>query len=117
MVASSFLLTYAFLMFRIVARHEYLDKGKLSPVSTFFQALVWFLFGGFPYIYGPHDWPEVHINLTVAIFAWIFLWGGLALMLIGIASLGLSQALGRKSSILKKAGFYGLKRHHKPNRL
>ncbi|MGB7117152.1 MAG: hypothetical protein WBD56_13500 [Anaerolineales bacterium] len=53
---SSFsMLAAAYVIFGIFFRRDYKLKGKLILFSIFIGSLIFFLWGGFPYIYCPSD--------------------------------------------------------------
>ena len=56
------MLAAAYVIFGIFSRRDYKLKGRLTPFSIFVGSSIFFLWGGFPYIYGPSDWPAVHIG-------------------------------------------------------
>lgn len=45
-----------YLVFRIVVRRDYLRKGRLTPLSSFLELLIWGLYISFPYLYNPTEW-------------------------------------------------------------
>jgi len=110
-ISASLLLLAAFVVFRILFRNDYSRKRKLSPLSILIGTLIFFLWGGFPWIYGPADWPAVHIHPILETVGWILLWGGVAVMFIGIGQLGFSRTLGQKQDVLKQTGLYRLSRN------
>lgn len=111
LIAVVLLLAAAGVIFGILFRRDYERKGRLSPFSLLVGALIWFAFGGFPAIYLARDWPAVHVGPVAGVMGKISLWGGLAIMFLGIAQLGLLRALGHKQNALKQTGFYRLSRN------
>jgi protein-S-isoprenylcysteine O-methyltransferase Ste14 len=111
LLAALLLFVAAYIIFRIIGRRDYLQKGRLSLITLILEILVFFLWGGFPYNYGPGDWPEVHLHPTLEMIGWIILVGGLVLMFTGMAQLGPMRFLGQEASKLKQTGFYRLSRN------
>jgi protein-S-isoprenylcysteine O-methyltransferase Ste14 len=56
-LASALLLILAaFLVFRVLVQRDYQRHGRLTPLSSALELLVWALFMGFPYLYNPPEW-------------------------------------------------------------
>jgi len=83
------MLVAAYVIFGIFFRRDYILKGRLTSFSIFVGSLIFFLWGGFPYIYGPSDWPAVHVGSLLKIIGLLILLGGLALMFSVMIWLGL----------------------------
>ena len=49
------------IILRHLVRRDYLRRGKLSPLITFLQATLFFVYGGFPYLYLENDWPAIYV--------------------------------------------------------
>lgn len=111
LVAAFLLFAAAYLIFRIICQRDYLHKGRLSLFSLLLEVLVFFLWGGFPYLYGPADWPIVHLSLAWEVMGWIILTSGLVVMFTGMAQLGPLRFLGQDASELKSTGLYRLSRN------
>jgi hypothetical protein len=75
------LLVAAMLIFRVLVRGDYLHRGYLSVVSSALQALLFFVYGGFPSIYLSGEWPVSHANLVFRIIGLTFVTIGLAILL------------------------------------
>ncbi|MFQ5857008.1 MAG: hypothetical protein ACE5LU_15450 [Anaerolineae bacterium] len=75
LISASLLLVAAFVVLRVLFGRDYRRQGRLTPLSSFLGTLVFFIFGGFPYIYGPRDWPAVHVDPIIAAIGWICLAG------------------------------------------
>ena len=105
------LLLAAIFVFRVQVRRDYLRKCKLTPVSVFMETLIFFLLGGFPYVYGIQDWPEVKVGLILEILGWIFLVAGLLVIATGMVQLGFRSIFGQGSKNFKQNGFYGFSRN------
>jgi protein-S-isoprenylcysteine O-methyltransferase Ste14 len=111
-LTSAFLLLVAALVaFRLFGRRDYQRKGRPTPFSLFLQTLIFFLWGGFPYIYGPSDWPAVHLGPILEAIGWIALGVGLAVMFAAMAGLGLRRTFGQEPNLLKQTGLYRLTRN------
>lgn len=110
-ISAFLLLVVAFVVFRKLYKKDYSNNGKLMPLSIIAGTLIYFVWGGFPYIYGPVDWPAVHINSVLETIGWICLWGGLMLMVTSIGWLGFLRTLGRKQDVLIQTGLYHLSRN------
>jgi protein-S-isoprenylcysteine O-methyltransferase Ste14 len=111
LVFAALLLILAILTFRVIVRNDYAQKGRLTPISVFMEILIFFLLGGFPYVYGIQGWPEVKVGLTLEILGWILLGAGLLVIIIGMMQLGLRRVFGQGSQNLKQNGFYSYSRN------
>ncbi len=111
LTSSALLLILSFLIFRVVVRSDYMQKGRLTIISVFMETLIFFMLGGFPYIYGPQDWPKVKVGLLLEITGWAFLIAGLLVMIIGMIQLGLRSIFGQGSHNLKQTGLYSFSRN------
>jgi len=111
LISAFLLLVAAFVFFRFFGRRDYRRKGRLTLFSLLVETLIFFLWGGFPYIYGPSDWPAVQVGPILEAMGWISLAGGLGIMFTAMAGLGLRRALGQESKVLKQTGFYRVSRN------
>jgi len=111
LISIVFLLVLAIVTFRVIVRKDYLEKDRLSPVSVFMETLVFFMLGGFPYLYGIPNWPEVKVGRILEAVGWIFLGLGLLVIIIGMAQLGLRAIFGQGSPDLKQRGLYSFSRN------
>ncbi len=105
------LLASGWIILRILVRRDYLRLGRLSPLTTFLQALLFFVYGGFPYIYLDKDWPAVHVGPPVHLAGMILLTVGLAFTLYGMFHLGVLRSMGRGAKRLERSGIYALSRN------
>lgn len=55
-ISALLLVVTAFVVFRVVARRDYQRKGRLTPLSSALELLVWGLYMSFPYLYNPPEW-------------------------------------------------------------
>lgn len=92
-------------------RRDYLQRGYLSIGSATLQALIFFLFGGFPSIYLSDDWPVSHVIRVLRISGVTSITIGLAIILIGMFRLGILRSLGMQTGVLKKTSYYRVTRN------
>jgi len=105
------LLSFGILVLRYLVPRDYLKHGKLSPIITFLQALLFFLFGGFPYLYLVKDWPAVHVSPIVHIIGMSLICIGLGFLFYGMIRLGIIRSLGRGAPHLIRTDLYRLSRN------
>lgn len=107
----SLLIGFSIVVLRVMVRRDYLHKGHLSIGSAALQALVFFLFGGFPAIYLSGDWPISHVSRVLRVIGLTSVTIGLGIMFISILRLGFLRSLGIQSGAFKKTDFYRLTRN------
>jgi protein-S-isoprenylcysteine O-methyltransferase Ste14 len=100
------LLCASYVVLRVLFGYDYRVKGRLSPLSILTGTLIFFLWGGFPYIYGPSNWPARQDGAIFGLIGWLCLILGLLIIIVGIATLGFRTALGQPAQALKQAGLY-----------
>jgi protein-S-isoprenylcysteine O-methyltransferase Ste14 len=105
------LLLFSKVTFRVLFRRDFRARGELSLLSTTTGSLVFFLWGGFPYIYGPNDWPAVHVPELIGITGRLLLFIGLWVMIGSMLVLGLFRSFGRQQTELVRSGPYHLSRN------
>ena len=101
----------AIFIFRVLVRGDYLHRGHLSVLSSALQAPLFFVYGGFPSIYLPDEWPVSHVNLVFRIIGLTFITIGLAILFIGVFRLGIPRSLGRQTGLLRETGLYRVTRN------
>jgi protein-S-isoprenylcysteine O-methyltransferase Ste14 len=111
LASTALLLVLSTLTFRVVVRNDYMSKGRLTPLSIFMETLIFFMLGGFPYVYGIQGWPEVKIGFILEILGWFLLGAGLLVIIIGMMQLGLRIIFGQGSQNLKQNGLYSYSRN------
>lgn len=111
LISIALLLVLALVTFRVIVRNDYMERGRLWPISIFMETLIFFLLGGFPYVYGIPDWPEVKVCPILEVVGWALLGFGLLVILIGMLQLGLGAVFGQGSGSLKQNGFYRFTRN------
>jgi hypothetical protein len=97
LAAYAALLAAGWLVLRLLVRRDYLERGGLSWPVAFLQALLFFVYGGFPMIYLADDWPAVHVHPLVHLLGVTLIGVGLGLLLFGMIELGVRRSLGREA--------------------
>ncbi len=105
------LLSFGLIILRYLVRRDYLKHGKLSPFITFLQALLFFVYGGFPYLYLEKDWPAVSVSLFIHVAGVLLVFIGLAFLFFGMFRLGVIRSMGRGTPQLEQSGIYGVSRN------
>lgn len=105
-VSYAALLSMGLIVLRPLARRDYLRRGRLSVFTALLQALVWFIYGGFPIFYLTEDWPAVHVNLLVHIIGLTAIIIGLGFLFYAMLWLGLPRSLGRGKKALEQNRLY-----------
>jgi len=105
------LLSFGFIVLRRLVPRDYKKHGKLSPFIAFLQALLFFLYGGFPMLYLEKDWPAVSVSLFIHISGVSLLFIGLAFLLYGMLRLGVDRSIGRGKPQLERSGVYAISRN------
>jgi protein-S-isoprenylcysteine O-methyltransferase Ste14 len=105
------LLALGWVILRVAARRDYLSRGKLSLQVSILQALLFFIYGGFPYLYLPPDWPSVHVDLIYHIVGIGLIIVGLAFLFYGMLRLGLLPSMGLGRQELEYSGIYASSRN------
>lgn len=106
LLAYCLLLASGLIILRLIVRRDYLRRGRLSIVAAILQALLFFAYGGFPYVYLPADWPAIHANWLVHVIGLTCIIAGLGFLFYGMAKLGVQQSLGLGSGRLARTGIY-----------
>jgi protein-S-isoprenylcysteine O-methyltransferase Ste14 len=103
-------------VFRIFVRTDYRDKGRLSPLTSFFQLLIWGLLIFFPFLYNPPEWVlfwsdhvPVGTGLRVVGVATVAI--GMVLAFGTMAWFGIVKAVGLKVHGFVETGPYRLTRN------
>ena len=106
LIASILLFSFGFVTLRYLVPHSYLKHGKLSSPMVLLQTLLFFLYGGFPYIYLDRDWPGVSVSLIPHIIGVFLVFLGLGVLFDGMVQLGFTRFLGRGEPRLVHRGIY-----------
>lgn len=99
------------IILRHLVRRDYLRRGKLSPLITFLQATLFFVYGGFPYLYLENDWPAIYVPGFFYISGILLIFLGLAGILYGMVRIGVLRSMGRGSPHLEGSGLYSRSRN------
>jgi len=59
LLAVLFLLLFSFIVFRIIVRHDYLRKGRVSFISLLLEIAVFGLHANSMYFFIPEKWPDL----------------------------------------------------------
>jgi protein-S-isoprenylcysteine O-methyltransferase Ste14 len=106
----------AFVVFRIAVRRDYRRKGRLTPLSSALELLVWGLTMAFPSLYNPPQWarfwsPDVPVAAPLRVV-------GVSCTVLGLVSafgsmlwFGLRRALGLDVDRLVQTGPYRFTRN------
>jgi len=76
LLAYTSLLVAGLFTLRVVVRREYRKRGRLTRAPSMLQALLFFVYGGFPVLYLHADWPAVHVNPVQHALGLFLLYGG-----------------------------------------
>lgn len=105
------LLSSGLLILRYLVRRDYLKHGRLSPSITILQALLFFAYGGFPYLYLDEDWPAVSVPTVIHLLGIVLLFAGLGFLFYGMIRLGVLRSMGRGTTYLEQSGIYSVSRN------
>jgi protein-S-isoprenylcysteine O-methyltransferase Ste14 len=113
---ASFLLFSAYIVFRKRVRRDYLERGRLTPLSSLLQLLVFVALMCFPYLYNPPGW-DWFWKVDLSTDPW-YRAIGLALIIAGFVVafgtmgwFGLRRAFGVQASGLVQTGTYRFSRN------
>ena len=111
LISSVLLLLVAFVTFRILVRRDYLTRGRLTPLSIFFEYAVFFLWAYFAY----QDWPSAgstsQVGPVLRGTAWVLIVVGIGISVIAMARLGIRRLHGLDSQVLEGSGLYRVTRN------
>lgn len=111
LVSYILLIVFSLIILRYLVPRDYIRRGKLSPFITLLQALLFFVYGGFPYLYLEKDWPVVSISPFIHVTGVFLVFIGLFFLLYGMFRLGLFRSIGRGIPQLEQSGIYGVSRN------
>jgi protein-S-isoprenylcysteine O-methyltransferase Ste14 len=110
-ISYAILLLSSILILRVLVPRDYQKRGKLSPGITILQALLFFVYGGFPTIYLENDWPIIHGPKSIKTIGLFLIILGLAGIIFGMSHIGVMRSMGRGSPFLKTSGLYQVTRN------
>jgi len=110
------LLVAALVVFRILVRRDYRQRGHLTRFTGFLELLIWVLFVFLPCIYNPLDWllvwfADTSVGPALRIFGWITTAVGIAIAIAAMTGLGIDKTMGQKTETLQQAGLYRMSRN------
>jgi protein-S-isoprenylcysteine O-methyltransferase Ste14 len=110
------LVVITFVVFRIFARRDYQCKGRLTPLSSFLELLIWGLYMSFPYLYNPSEWawfwcPDMPVGAPLRIIGVICIVVGLLSAFGTMLWFGLRRAFGLEVDKLIQIGPYRFTRN------
>lgn len=111
MIGYMMILALGIILFRFLVPRDYLKHVKLSPLIAFLQALLFFIYGGFPYLYLPKDWPAVAVPLFIRLPGVFLILFGLLFLFVSMVRLGLDVSMGRGTQELRDSGVYRYSRN------
>ena len=98
-------------IFRVIVRRDYLQRGRLTPISSVSEWLVVIIWVSFSCFYLPADWPKIHVGLILQLAGWVMVTIGVLTMLFSLAWLGLRRSHGLETDTLIQSGPYRLTRN------
>ncbi len=106
----------ALALFRWVVRLAYRRHRRLTPLSLFVQCLIWGLFFAFPCIYNPPNWAWSQSSSSRAVpvlgaVGWVCVGGGLIMLAVAFARLGIRRSCGQVCDRLEVSGLYRVSRN------
>ena len=96
---------------RYLVPGEYKKHGRLSLPVAFIQALLFFVYGGFPTLYLPGDWPAVSVVSFMHVTGVLLIFSGLAFICYGMLRLGVNRSLGWGTPYLEQSCIYSRSRN------
>jgi hypothetical protein len=96
------LLIAALVVFRILVRRDYRQRGHLTRFTGFLELLIWILFVFLPCVYNPLDWllawfGDSPVGPVLRIFGWVATAVGVLIALAAMTGLGLGKTMGQKT--------------------
>ena len=105
------LILAAFVVFRIIVKRDYKTIGKLKPITTFYQILVFFVHAFSSYLFIDPKKYQISKGNFLEIIGIIFMIIGGVFLLIGMINLGIKKSFGIETTGLQRAGFYRFSRN------
>lgn len=105
-VTAILLLVAAGVIFRIFVRRDYLNKGRLGPLASFLQLLLFMLHALSAYVYMDIRFRNISTDNPLLIPGIICMILGLGFLLINMTGLGIGQSFGVSVTGLRQTGMY-----------
>jgi protein-S-isoprenylcysteine O-methyltransferase Ste14 len=102
---------FTLVIFRIIVKHDYDTKGKLTGSSAFLETLTFFLINYAAYQYMPSDWPAVHVSGGLMLTGLALAAAGSIVISFAMSGLGFSCTLGQEADSLRQDGLYRISRN------
>ncbi len=107
-------LLFGFWVFRIVVRHDYLNKSKLTPLSYILEILIFATHANLSYLFMPAKWPgfpSLPANTTLTGIALLLFCAGAGILCFAWFGLGSGRSLGQDKNELNTTGLYQYSRN------
>jgi protein-S-isoprenylcysteine O-methyltransferase Ste14 len=116
LVSASVVLSAAFVVFRVLVRHDYRKRGHLTRFTGFSELAVRMLVVFFPCLYSPDDWLLVWfgnppVSLPLRIVGGTATAVGILIAVAAITGLGVGKTMGQTRDTLNQAGLYRMSRN------
>jgi len=114
LVCSAVLVLFSLFVFRVVVRRDYLNKSKLSTLSSSLEVLVFALHANFIYLFMPVKWPNLPSlpdSMALKIISVLLFFFGLAILIIAWFGLGSGTSFGQDKKRLNTGGIYHYSRN------
>lgn len=116
LVSALVVLFAAFVVFRVLVRRDYRNRGHLTRFTGFLELVVWALVVFFPCLYNPSDWLLVWfgnppVSLPLQIIGGATTAAGILIAVAAITGLGVGKTMGQTTEGLRQAGLYRLSRN------
>lgn len=110
------LLLFAYIVFRLIVRRDYLTRGRLSAISSGMQFIVFLGFFSFGYLFNPPEWIYFWMVSTSSsrglyLAGLIIICTGFLVSFGTMLWFGIGRAFGIRLDGLKKSGPYKLSRN------
>ena len=116
LVSAFALLAAAFIVFRVLVRRDYRQRGHLTRFTGFLELLIWVLLVFLPCIYNPPDWllvwfGDAPVGPALRILGWVVTAVGIVITIAAMTRLGIDKTMGQRTEALQQAGLYRMSRN------
>lgn len=116
LLSASILLAAALVVFRVLVRRDYRNRGRLTRFTSLLELAMWMLVVFFPRLYNPVDWLLVWfgnppVSLPLRIVGGSTTAAGILIAVAAITGLGVGKTMGQETESLRQAGLYRLSRN------